>query len=176
MPNASEYNWQVCFEIEPDKDFWFSRIIPEWEDCPRVILDATDENVKAVIEQLMLASMTIDAKDYLKASGTESTFQNICQGLASILTTFHDYKLKYDEWIDFDVQAPCGNQSFAVAVLPDYMVDFSCRDWEYGTVSLYMEENVKDMVRSVEEFVEGLERGDEGFVPGSYVPPAIINV
>lgn len=172
MSNIDEFNWKVCFEIEPDKDFWFQRIIPEWEDYPTVVLDATDENVEKVIEQLMLCAVTMDTtKEYLKSEDIPEYVQT-CQALAMILSEFHEYKKRHNEWIDFDINCPRGNQRFGVAVCPDYMFDEEWGGWDETSASAYIAFGESmGTVDGIKDFIAALEAGEHGFVPGEYRPP-----
>lgn len=172
MSNLADYNWKVCLNIDPDEDFWYKHIIPELDDWDTIALVATDDNVERVIEQLSICAMTIDAKDYLKESGSEEEYSQICQSLAMILKEFHEYKKRHDEWIDFSVDCPRGNQSFGIAVVPDYMFDSEWGGWCETSLPMYIIDDPAEYVEQVTAIIEDIESGAEGFMPGEYRPPA----
>lgn len=122
-------NYKIFLEINPDKDFYYERIIPELKEYDSVILDCTPENIDLVIDQLNTAINTADAKDYLKYKEDEwKEFWNAC---AELYENDLIYYQTFGEWVEFDLEYLPGNQSFKCML---YDEDNSYVD-DYGNIN-----------------------------------------
>lgn len=174
MANTTKYNWKLCLEIDPDKDFWYQKVIPELDGYDTsIIIDATPENAELMLEQFRVFQETVDAKEYLKGD-TEQRFRDIVAAFERMLTKLLEHMHAYDEWIDVSIDEPCGNQHFAFAVLPDYMTNPYEKSWAESPLSnFYIGGDAVEFASIAVDTINEFEAHGAGDIyAGEYEPPA----